>query len=62
MSAERAITCNDPDIESATVKWYDETEVFIDQTETVTKIKHCCLFPKAAARQLRDILNEFLGD
>lgn len=50
MISERLISCNDPDVESAKVTWYDDDAVFVEQVETGGYVRHHCLFSKAAAQ------------
>lgn len=54
------ISCDDPDIASTTVKWYDDC-AFITQVESGTAIKQTLLLTREAAQQTIRALQEFLN-
>jgi len=60
VAEERVIACDDPDIASTTLKFYDDC-AFLSQIENGTELKHTILFTREAAHQTISALQEFLN-
>lgn len=56
----QSIEIKDADIKSLKVRWYDENEVFIEEIEAETGIKHTLLLTRECIPDLLSVLKAFM--